>query len=148
MRKWQNAVHLRRWNQFFRDTFVATSCHLLYPRQRQEFLSRGPKIQGVWMAAGSPTTLTKSPDLHDYHKCHRSKLWVQTPGARPPPNLVVSAFYCKNTSHPFQQVDVVVQLASTQTKRPTLIGFLFFSSFSLLLSVTFLCGSQLFSTQG
>jgi len=34
----------------------------------------------VWVAAGPCTTLRKSPDLHDYRKCHRSTLEVQIPG--------------------------------------------------------------------
>jgi len=32
------------------------------------FCPRGLKIRGVLVAAGSPTTLTKSLDLHDYRK--------------------------------------------------------------------------------
>ena len=49
--------------------------------RRQEFLSRGPKIPGVWVA---PTNLTKSLDLHDNHECHRSTRVVRTPGILAP----------------------------------------------------------------
>ena len=44
-------------------------------RWRQEFLSRGPKIQGD---AHHPDKVTEN--LHDYHQFHRSMLGVRTPG--------------------------------------------------------------------
>ena len=43
----------------------------------------GPKIQGVWLATGPPTTMTKSSDLHDYHKFHRSTVGGPDPGTSP-----------------------------------------------------------------
>jgi len=56
--------------------------------QRHEFLSRGPKIQGVWV--------TKSLDLGDYHSCRRSMPWFRAAGpsplARRRPCMVVTLF--------------------------------------------------------
>ena len=59
--------------------------------QRQEFLYRGPKNHGSLGGRGNPTptTLTKSLDLHVYYKWHRSALWggsrPQDPPRPPPP---------------------------------------------------------------
>jgi len=54
--------------------------------QRQEFLYRGPKNHGSLGGRGNPTptTLTKSLDLHVYYKWHRSALWGGGPGHRTP----------------------------------------------------------------
>jgi len=54
-----------------------------------ELLSRGPKIQGSWWPRGTPTTWTKSLDLHHYHNCHRSTLgvWTLPSTPCPPPPL-------------------------------------------------------------
>ena len=51
------------------------------------FVHGGPKIHGVLGRRGTPTTLTKSLDLHDYHKCHRSTLGI-TDSRTPPPHLL------------------------------------------------------------
>ena len=43
--------------------------HVAMQGRRQEFLSKGPKIQGSgWQRQPPPITLTKSLDLHDCHK--------------------------------------------------------------------------------
>jgi len=38
------------------------------------FLCRGPKIPGVWVDNGPCTNVTKSLDLHGFHKYYRSTL--------------------------------------------------------------------------
>jgi len=48
---------------------------------RNSFVSRGQQIQVVWVAAGPASNLTKSLNLHDYHKCHRSTLIGLDPGS-------------------------------------------------------------------
>ena len=49
----------------------------------QEFLCGVQKFKKVWVALERPTTVTKSLDLHDYHKCHRSTLGVRDPEPMP-----------------------------------------------------------------
>jgi len=46
----------------------------------RNFCVEGPKIQWGLGGRGTPTKLTKSLDLHDCHKCHRSTLGLRTPG--------------------------------------------------------------------
>ena len=52
--------------------------------RRQKFLSEESKIEGIWIAAGSLTILTKSSDLHDYHQVPRVDAGGPDPRTPPP----------------------------------------------------------------
>lgn len=64
--------------------------------QRQEFLYRGPKNHGSLGGRGNPTptTLTKSLDLHVYYKWHRSALWGEGVQVTGPPTPATAAYRC------------------------------------------------------
>ena len=58
----------------------------VYTRAALGIFVQGSKNSAGLGGRGTPTTLNKSSDLHDYHKCRRSPLEVRTPG--PPPASV------------------------------------------------------------
>jgi len=63
----ENALSVGKggWECIARAKYAIYDCLVVYGVQK--FNGEG-EVLGIWVAAGSCTTLTKSLDLHDYHE--------------------------------------------------------------------------------